>query len=139
MKVFTLICALLVIGSGAAEFYGWGGEGHGPRTIISAIPALFGAVMLLGTLMAIFFRRIGLQIAFLFALAGGFAGLGRLAPLYLKETLDWTTYPNRLIAGMSVVCLVYVLVASFCYLFVRRKPVKEAGISDRVLVRETIR
>lgn len=123
MKVFTLICALLVIAAGAGEFYGWGGEGEGPRTLISAIPAFFGAAMLLGTLVAFFFRRTGLQIAFLVALSGGFAGLGRLAPSYLKETLDWKEHPANLIVAMSSICLAYVLVAAFVFLFVRRKPV----------------
>ncbi len=136
MKIFSLICALLVLGCGAAEFYGWGGDGDAPQTLISAIPAFFGAAMLLGTLLAIFFRRTGLQIAFLSALMGGFAGLGRLAPPYVKETLEWEVYPNPLTAGMSVVCLVYVLVAAFCFLFVRSKPPKTGLIGDPDVVRD---
>lgn len=125
MRVFTLLCSLLLIATGATGYYGWGQVDDGSRSLISAIPAFFGAAMLLGTLVAFFFPRTGLQFAFIAALAGGFSGPGRLAPSYLKETFDWHSRPGILVAAMSVVCLGYVLVAGFRYLFVRKRPVPE--------------
>jgi hypothetical protein len=123
MRFFTLICSLLLIALGAAGHYGWGVEGEGPRTLVSAIPGGFGLLMLIGVILALLLRRTGLQLAFLAAVAGGFSGLGRLTPSYLKETLGWQSQSVILVAAMSAVCLVYVLVAGFRYLFVRKKPV----------------
>ncbi|MBP6784910.1 MAG: hypothetical protein KA152_14035 [Verrucomicrobiales bacterium] len=124
MRVFTLICSMLLIATGGAGYYGWGHEGGGPETLISAIPAFFGAAMLLAAFIALLLRRTGLQLAFILAIAGGFSGLGRLTPSYLKETLDWKSYPINLIVAMAGICLFYVIVAGFCYLFVRKKPVR---------------
>ena len=140
MRVFALICSLLLIATGAAAYYGWGHEGGGPETPVSAIPAFFGAAMLSGVIIALILRRTGLQLAFIFALAGVFSGLGRLTPSYLKETLDWKVYPMNLIVAMAGICLCYVMVAGFCYLFVRKKPARkkqvkmESGTSDGQLV-----
>ncbi len=123
MRIFTLICSLLLIALGAVGYYGWGVEGEGPRTLVSAIPGGFGLLMLIGVILALPLRRTGLQLAFLAAVAGGFSGLGRLTPSYLKETLDWQSHPMNLIVAMAAICLGYVLVAGFRCLFVRSKPV----------------
>lgn len=123
MRFFTLICSLLLIALGAAGYYGWGVEGEGPRTLVSAIPGGFGLLMFLGLIVSFLLRRTGMQIALLAALGGGFSGLGRLTPSYLEETLDWQSHPMNLIVAMAAICLGYVLVAGFRCLFVRRKPV----------------
>ena len=133
MRAFTLLCSLLLIATGAAAYYGWGQEGGGPGTPISAIPAFFGAAMLLATLIALLLRRTGLQLAFLFALGGGFSALGRLTPPYLKETLEWKAYPINLIVAMAGICLFYVMVSGFCYLFVRKKPARQPELKGEGL------
>lgn len=109
MRIFTLICSLLLLTLGAAAYYGWGVAGEGARTLVSAIPAGFGALMFLGGALALLLRRTGMQIAFLAALGGGFSALGRLAPPYLKGSLD-TVYPIPLIAAMAAICLLYIVV-----------------------------
>lgn len=112
MRIFTLICSLLLIALGAAGYYGWGIEGDGPQTLVSAIPGGFGALMLFGILVALLLRRTGLQIALLAAIAGAFSGLGRLTPDCLEEALDWKSNPTNLIAAMSSICLLYLVVSA---------------------------
>lgn len=110
MRIFTLICSLLLLSVGAAAYFGWGVSGEGTGTLISAIPAGFGALMLLGVALALLLRRSGMEVAWLAALAGGFSGLGRLAPPYLKGSLDGTAYPIPHVTAMVVVCLAYIIV-----------------------------
>ena len=110
MRIFTLSCSLLLLTLGAAAYYGWGVAGEGARTLVSAIPAGFGALMLLGVALALLLRRTGMQIALLAALGGGFSALGRLAPPYLKGSLDATVYPIHLITAMAAICLLYIVV-----------------------------
>jgi hypothetical protein len=120
MRIFTLICSLLLIGVGAVAYYGWGVEGDGPQTLVSAIPAGFGVLMFLGLIVSLLLRRTGMQIALLAALAGGFSGLGRLTPSYLKETLDWKGHPMNLIVAMAAICLFYLLVTLVLAVLPRR-------------------
>jgi Na+/proline symporter len=102
MRIFTLICSLLLIALGAAGYYGWGSEGEGPRTLVSAIPGGFGALMLFGVLVALLLRRTGLQIAVLAAIAGAFSGLGRLTPVVRGRFMfagSFATRPRWTLAG----------------------------------------
>lgn len=125
MRIFTLICSLLLIALGAAGYYGWGSEGEGPRTLVSAIPGGFGALMLFGVLVALLLRRTGLQIAVLAAIAGAFSGLGRLTPDYLAESLDWKNETTLLIAAMSAISLLYLVVSAVTAVLPKR-PRREA-------------
>jgi len=120
MRIFTLICSLLLIALGAAGYYGWGVGGDGPRTLVSAIPAGFGVLMFLGLIVSFLLRRTGMQIALLAALGGGFSGLGRLTPSYLKETLDWQSHPMNLIVAMAAICLLYLVVTLVCAVLPKR-------------------
>jgi len=125
MRIFTLICSLLLIALGATGYYGWTIEGEAPQTLVSAIPAGFGALLLFGVLVALLLRRTGLQIALLAAIAGAFSGLGRLTPDYLGESLDWKNHPTNLIVAMSVVCLLYLIVRAVTAVLPKR-PRREA-------------
>ncbi len=125
MRIFTLLCALALLGIGAASYYGWEGRGWEGPVLTSAIPAFVGAAMLLGTVVALLLRKTGLQIAFLAALMGAGLGVGRLLPSHLKDTFDPQEPFTRLLLAMVGLCLLYVLVSVLKFVF-RKRPVRSA-------------
>lgn len=124
MRIFTLVCSLALLGVGAASYYGWEARGETGPVLTSAIPAFVGAAMLLGVIIALLLRKTGLQIAFLAALLGAGLGVGRMLPDYLKETFDPQDRFTTLMLAMAGVCLLYVLVSVFRFVF-RKRPVKK--------------
>jgi len=64
-------------------------------------------VMLLGALLSHPFRRFGIHLAMLAAFLGIALALGRLAPDYLNESLDWQEPFARLLGAIAVVCASY--------------------------------
>lgn len=123
MRIFTFICALLLLGVGAVSYYGWEERGAPAQTLTSAIPAFVGAAMFLGVLIALLLRKTGLQIAFLASLMGAGLGIGRLLPAYLKETFDHRDPFTMLMLAMAGICAVYVIVSMLRFVF-RKRPVR---------------
>lgn len=122
MKIFTLVCALGLVGIGAVSFYGWEDRGAEGPTWSSAIPAFVGGIMLFGVLVALLLRKTGLQIAFLASLMGLGLGVGRMLPDYLKETFDTKEPFTILMLAMAGICAVHVLVSAVRFVF-RNRPV----------------
>lgn len=126
MRIFTFICALLLLGVGAVSYYGWEERGAPAQTLTSAIPAFVGAAMFLGVLIALLLRKTGLQIAFLASLMGAGLGIGRLLPAYLKETFDHRDPFTMLMLAMAGICAVHVTVSMLRFVF-RKRPVRREG------------
>lgn len=125
MRIFTFVCSLSLLGVGAASYYGWESRGWEEPVLSSAVPAFVGAAMLLGVLVALLFRKTGLQLAFLAALVGAGLGVGRLLPDYLKEAFDPADPFTRLLLAMVGVCLLHVLAAVAWFVF-RPRPARRA-------------
>jgi hypothetical protein len=125
MRIFTLLCSLLLLGVGASSYQGWETRGEPGPVLTSAIPAVVGAAMLLGVVIALLLRKTGLQFAFVAALLGAGLGVGRMLPDYLKETLDPRDRFTTLMLAMAGVCLVYVLVSAVRFVFRKRPLAKE--------------
>jgi ABC-type uncharacterized transport system permease subunit len=133
MRIFTFVCALLLLGVGAVSYYGWEDRGASAQTLTSAIPAFVGAAMFLGVLIALLLRKTGLQIAFLASLMGAGLGIGRLLPAYLKETFDHREPFTMLMLAMAGICAVHVLVSVVRFVF-RKRPVRGEGKKKRDVV-----
>lgn len=129
MRIFTFVCALLLLGVGAVSYYGWEDRGASAQTLTWAIPAFVGGAMFLGVLIALLLRRTGLQIAFLASLMGAGLGIGRMMPAYLKETFDHREPFTMLMLAMTGVCLVHVIVLVLAFLF-RKRPAKREHLSQ---------
>ena len=126
MRIFTFICALLLLGVGAVSYYGWEERGAPARTLTSAIPTFVGAAMFLGVLIALLLRKTGLQIAFLASLMGAGLGIGRMLPAYLKETFDHRDPFTILMLAMAGICALHVIVSVLRFVF-RKRPVRGEG------------
>ncbi len=132
MRIFTFVCALLLLGVGAVSYYGWEDRGEPAQTLTSAIPAFVGAAMFLGVLIALLLRKTGLQIAFLASLMGAGLGIGRMLPAYLKETFDHRDPFTMLMLAMTAICAMHVVVSVLRFVF-RKRPVRGEGRQKRDL------
>lgn len=130
MRIFTFVCALLLLGVGAVSYYGWEERGAAGPTLTSAIPAFVGAAMFLGVLIALLLRKTGLQIAFLASLMGAGLGIGRMLPAYLKETFDQRDPFTMLMLAMTGICALHVIVSVLRFVF-RKRPVRGEGKKQR--------
>lgn len=130
MRIFTFVCALLLLGVGAVSYYGWEDRGAAGPTLTSAIPAFVGAAMFLGVLIALLLRKTGLQIAFLASLMGAGLGIGRMLPAYLKETFDQRDPFTMLMLAMTGICALHVIVSVLRFVF-RKRPVRGEGKKQR--------
>jgi hypothetical protein len=130
MRIFTLVCALMLVGVGAVSYYGWEDRGEVGPTLSSAVPAFVGGIMLFGVLVALLLRKTGLQIAFLASLMGLGLGVGRMLPDYLKETFDTKEPFTILMLAMAGTCALHVLVSVLRFVF-RKRPVRGEGKKKR--------
>lgn len=130
MRIFTLVCALLLVGVGAVSYYGWQDRGATGPTLSSAVPAFVGGAMLFGVLVALLLRKTGLQIAFLASVMGLGLGIGRMLPDYLKETFDSREPFTVLMLAMAGTCALQVIVSVSGFVL-RRRPVREKGKTKR--------
>jgi hypothetical protein len=130
MRIFTLVCALMLVGVGAVSYYGWEDRGGAGPTLSSAVPAFVGGAMLLGVLISLLLRKTGLQIAFLASVTGLGLGVGRMLPDYLKETFDSRETFTLLMLAMAGICALHVLVSVLRFVF-RKRPVRGEGKKKR--------
>lgn len=123
MRIFTLVCALMLVGVGAVSYYGWEDRGAVGPTLSSAVPAFVGGAILFGVLIALLLRKTGLQIAFLASATGLGLGVGRMLPDYLKETFDSREPFTLLMLAMAGICALHVIVSVLRFVF-RKRPVR---------------
>jgi hypothetical protein len=107
MKILTYLCALLLVAVGWVA-YRWPEILElEPQEWTVLAPAAVGAGMLLGAFLSHPFRRFGIHLAMLAAFVGIALSLGRLAPDYINENLDWQEPYARMLCAIAVVCASY--------------------------------
>jgi len=120
MKNLTFLFSILLIITGAVGYFAWEAIGASKQSITAAIPAFVGILMLIGAIIAGKNHMAGMHIAVLFALLGGLAGLGRLIPSAIKGTLDWGASSTMLILVMTVICVIYTILAVRSFIAARK-------------------
>ncbi|MEM1295910.1 MAG: hypothetical protein AAGH89_11135 [Verrucomicrobiota bacterium] len=120
MKKLTWICAIILIAIGTLGFFGWELIGASKQSVTAAIPAFVGILVGLGALIANKNHKVGMHISVLFGLLGLLAGLGRIIPTAAKGELDFGASSTLLILSMTVVCLVYTVLAVRSFIAARR-------------------
>ena len=120
MKVITWICALLLIAVGGLGYFGWEMIGASKQSITAGVPAVIGILIAFGAAIAAKNTKMGMHIAVGMASLGLLAGLGRIIPAVIKGTLVWGAASTLLILAMTVVCLVYTIMAFRSFVAARR-------------------
>ncbi len=124
MKTVTYVCATLLLLTGLVGYLAWEALGASAQSVTSLIPAFVGALMLVGALVANKNHAAGMHIAVLFSLLGALAGLGRL---FSSGSLDFSQASTRLISVMTIICVVYTVLAVRSFIAARRARDAEAG------------
>ncbi len=125
MRNICFICAGGLIILGAVGYFGWESIGAGKQSITALIPAFVGILMGLGGVISLKNNMAGMHIAVLFSLLGALAGLGRLIPGSIKGSLDWSGPAPKLIAAMTLICLVFTIYAVRSFIAARKA--RQAG------------
>ncbi|MEM7698453.1 MAG: hypothetical protein AAF236_08635 [Verrucomicrobiota bacterium] len=120
MKKLTYIFSLLLIAIGLFAFFGWEIIGASKQSPTILIPAIVGFLMLIGAFVANKNHSAGMHISVLFAFLGALAGLGRLIPSAIKGSLDFSAVSTRLIIIMTVITVIYTILAIRSFIAARR-------------------
>lgn len=120
MKILCFVCSVLLIALGAVGYFGWESIGAEKQSITAAIPAFLGIPMLIGGIIALKNTMLGMHIAVLFSLLGFLAGLGRIIPTAVKGNLDWSAPAPKMIAAMTVICLIFTAAAVRSFINARK-------------------
>jgi hypothetical protein len=120
MKNLTFICSVLLIVTGLVGYLAWEAIGASKQSFTALIPAFVGALMLVGGLIALKRNMLGMHIAVTFSLLGALAGLGRLVPGFIKGSVNLSEAASKLILVMTVICLLYTVMAVRSFIAARR-------------------
>lgn len=125
MRNICFICAAALIILGVVGFFGWEAIGADKQSVTALIPAFVGILMGLGGVIALKNNMAGMHVAVLISALGTLAGLGRLVPGSIKGSLDWSGPAPKLIAAMTVICLVFTVLAVRSFIAARKA--RESG------------
>lgn len=117
MKNLTYLASALLILTGLIGYFGYEWIGAAKQSFTSLIPAFVGILMLVGAFIANKKHALGMHIAVTFALLGAIAGLGRL---FSGGSPDFSQAATKLISVMSVICVVYTVLAVRSFIAARR-------------------
>lgn len=120
MKALAFICSALLIALGLVGYFAWEAIGASSQSVTALIPAFVGLPMLLGAIIALKKNMLGMHIAVLFSLLGSLAGLGRLVPGLIRGTVDFAEAAPKLILGMTLVSLLFTVMAVRSFVAARR-------------------
>jgi hypothetical protein len=120
MKNLAYICSLLLIATGLYGYLAWESLGTAKQSVTALIPAFVGGAILIGALIAIKKHMLGMHIAVLFSALGALAGLGRLIPGLIKGSLSLSDAAPKFILVMTVVCLLFTIMAVRSFIAARR-------------------
>lgn len=120
MKNLAFLCSALLIVTGLVGYFAWEAIGAAKQSITALIPAFVGVPMLIGALIALKKNMLGMHIAVLFSLLGSLAGLGRLVPGLIRGTVDFAEAAPKLILGMTLVSLLFTVMAVRSFVAARR-------------------
>ncbi len=131
MRIFSLVCSLILLIIGIISWQGWDAMGWPPADWAAPLPVFVGGAMMTGTLLSFLLRRTGLQIAFLSALCGIGLAIGRMLPSWLKEAFNPSDLDNQFLISMAGLCTVYVLLSAIRFIF-RPRPIQNAGVEPPI-------
>lgn len=120
MKNLAFLCSALLIVTGLVGYFAWEAIGAAKQSITALIPAFVGVPMLIGALIALKKNMLGMHIAVTFSLLGTLAGLGRLVPGLIKGSVSFSEAAPKLILVMTVICLVFTVMAVRSFIAARR-------------------
>lgn len=120
MKNLTFLCSALLILTGLVGYFAWEAIGATGQSFTSLIPAFVGLLILIGGIIALKKNKLGMHIAVTFSLLGALAGLGRLVPGLVKGTVSFADAAPKLILVMTVICIVFTVMAVRSFIAARR-------------------
>ncbi len=120
MRTLAFLCAILLIITGLFGYFAWEAIGATAQSITALIPAFVGLPMLIGAIITLKSNKVGMHIAVLFSLLGALAGLGRLVPGLIKGTVHFADAAPKLILTMTVICIVFTVMAVRSFIAARR-------------------
>lgn len=127
MPLVSIIFGGLLIGLG---LWGWGATGWDPHKFTAAIPAIFGAVLVILGGLGMIERMLkhAMHAAALLGLVGCALAAWRFIPKAI-EKFDLEDHATRATGGMMVLCGVFVVCCIVSFIQARRRrAAREAGI-----------